>query len=153
MRKILVFGLVLVCGVCFGQEQPKIDMQDWFKRGMNTILANNNTTDKKYNCYFKNNEFYLACEYQINLPYSTCIEHKNEIYDMSKEAAYRSVEMLKYAISEDFEKIYNTKYINVSFSLLTNDFKNIDYKYFIKASDLYKIVSYYNKKDFFEILN
>lgn len=155
MRKILVLGMILVCSVCFGQEQPKIDMQDWFKRSMNVIYQSHDTKEFKNNCYFKNNEFYVVSEYQIDLPYSTCNEHKNENYNLSKEMVYRAAEMLtlqKGGLIENFEKNYNSKYINFTFSLLTNDFNNIDYSYFVKASELYKIASYYNKKDFFEIL-
>jgi len=157
MKSFLIFGFVLVSGVCFGQEQPKIDMQDWFKRGMNVIYQTHDTKDLKNNCYFKNNEFYVVSEYQINLPYSTLKEDEfnAKITDLSKEMTYRTAEVLtlqKGGVIEKFEEMYYTKYINFVFSVLTNDFKNIDYKYYVKVSDLYKIAPYYNKKDFFEIL-
>lgn len=152
MRRILVLVVLLFSGFCFGQDQPKIDMQDWFKRGLNVILENNNTKDKKYNCYFKNNELSVDCEAFINLPYSDLMENEVEIKDLSREMAYRTVDIFKSAISEDYEKTFNSKYINIKYTILTSDYKNINYNYFIRVNELQKIAPYFNKKDFFEIL-
>ena len=151
MKKVLLFSFLLVGSFCFGQEK-QIDMQDWFRKGLNVILENNSSKDKKYNCYFKNNELYVVYETFINIPYSDIMERETEIKDLSKEMAYRTTDIFKSAISDDYEKIYKSKYINIKYTILTGDYKNISYDYFFNANELYKISPYFNKKDFLEIL-
>lgn len=153
MKKVvLILIFILTNGICSGQEKPKIDMQDWMKRGLNVIFENNSTKDKKYNCYYKNDELYVNCESNINVPYNDLMENEVEIRNLSKEMTYRTVDIFKDAISENYETIFNSRYINIVFTILTSDYKNISYTYFLNVNDLQKIIPYYNKKDFFEIL-
>lgn len=152
MKKFLLLGLFFVCGVCFGQDKYYLESQDFFKRGLNVILQNNNTKEKKYNCYFKNNDLFVVCETFIGVPYADIMERSVEAKDLSTELAYRTTEILKSVISSDHEKIYNSNYIFVKHVILTADYKNINYDYLFKASDLYKIAPYFNKNDFLNIL-
>lgn len=151
MRKVILLGFIMFCGVCFGQEE-KYDVKDFFKRGLNAILENNSTDKKQYSCYFKGNELYVNCEAVIHLSYSELMENEVDINNLSKEMAYRTADIFKAAISEDYVQTFNSRFINIKFSILTNDFKNIDYDYFFDVNKFIKIVPYFNKRDFLEIL-
>lgn len=157
MKTKFLFIIILLSSFSFGQqtENPIFDKQDWFKRSMNVIYQNLNTNELTYKCYFKNNEFYVTCEYRTDLFYSEYSTIQNELNELSKDRIYRMAEELvrfNGGLIKDFEENYGTNYINFEFTNLTKDYKTIDYNYYVKVSDLYEIASYYNKKDLYKIL-
>ncbi|MBP4139019.1 hypothetical protein [Flavobacterium geliluteum] len=161
MNKIVYFILMIVSfyNNLYAQNNEVkddfIDRQNWFKKAINVIYEGNNTKEIKITCYFKNNELYVTCEYNLDLHSSVAYENDFEGRSVAREMIFKMASVLitnDGGLLENFEKNYRTRYINFLFSFLTKDIKNIDYKYYVEVADLYKISNYYNKKDFFEIL-
>ncbi|QRE03549.1 hypothetical protein [Flavobacterium psychrophilum] len=156
MRKIIVFGFLLLSNLFFSQEHKSLKEvnQYFFQKCIPVFLKN--TENLSFNSYFKEGELYITCEYNSDVAYNESIEIEEFTNRSSRDFIYNRMANFLTTnngkLLKNYENEMGSNYINFSFIIKTSDFKSWINNYFVSVADLYKISPYYNRDDFYLIL-
>lgn len=124
----------------------------------NLVCSSMNTEKMTFNAYLKQDILYCDVTNYFDISKSDYIKHfaeSNRFYFDSKEIIYnRIISSLSKGGHLKFINEFdcNISTITFKFSYLMNDYYKVNYEFSILTKELFVIMSYLNKDDFFNIL-